>query len=96
VPLTEAIRALAGFTGLKRRFELVGTSADVTVIDDFGHNPDKIAATLATLHAFPGRLLVLFQPHGYGPLKVMRAELVAMFQRMLGDDDLLVLPDPVY
>jgi UDP-N-acetylmuramate--alanine ligase len=96
VPLAEAIPALAGFTGLKRRFELVGTSADVTVIDDFGHNPDKIAATLATLHAFPGRLLVLFQPHGYGPLKVMRAELVAMFQRMLGDDDLLVLPDPVY
>ena len=38
------------------------------VIDDFGHNPDKIAATLRTLHAFPGRLLVFFQPHGYGPL----------------------------
>ena len=81
VSLAEAIAAIAGFTGLKRRFELVGASADVTVIDDFGHNPDKIAATLATLHAFPGRLRVLFQPHGYGPLKVMRAELVAMFQR---------------
>jgi arabinose-5-phosphate isomerase len=48
VPLSEAIPAIAGFTGLKRRFELVGTSADVTVIDDFGHNPDKIAATLAS------------------------------------------------
>jgi UDP-N-acetylmuramate--alanine ligase len=96
VPLTEAIAAIAGFTGLKRRFELVGEAAGVTVIDDFGHNPDKIAATLATLHAFPGRLLVLFQPHGYGPLKVMRAELVAMFRAALAPDDLLVLPDPVY
>ena len=38
------------------------------MIDDFGHNPDKIAATLRTLHAFPGRLLLFFQPHGYGPL----------------------------
>jgi UDP-N-acetylmuramate--alanine ligase len=96
VPLAEAIPAIAGFTGLKRRFELVGESAGVTVIDDFGHNPDKIAATLATLHAFPGRLLVLFQPHGYGPLKVMRRELVAMFRAQLGAEDLLVLPDPVY
>ncbi len=96
VPLGEAIAALAGFTGLKRRFELVGEAQGVTVIDDFGHNPDKISATLATLHAFPGRLLVLFQPHGYGPLKVMRHELIAMFRESLGDDDLLVLPDPVY
>ncbi|WP_010183533.1 UDP-N-acetylmuramate--L-alanine ligase [Sphingomonas sp. PAMC 26605] len=96
VPLSEAIAAIAGFTGLKRRFELVGEAAGVSVIDDFGHNPDKIAATLATLHAFPGRLLLFFQPHGYGPLKVMRAELVAMFRATLGPEDRLVLPDPVY
>ncbi|QNQ09977.1 glutamate ligase domain-containing protein [Sphingomonas alpina] len=96
VPLTEAIAAIEGFTGLKRRFELVGEAGGVAVIDDFGHNPDKIAATLDTLHAFPGRLLLLFQPHGYGPLKVMRAELVAMFVKKLRTDDLLVLPDPVY
>ena len=96
VPLGAAIAAIAGFTGLKRRFELVGEAAGVTVIDDFGHNPDKISATLATLHTFPGRLLVLFQPHGYGPLRVMQRELVAMFRDSLGNDDLLVLPDPVY
>src|SRR6185436_16940902 len=58
VPLAEAAAALAGFTGLRRRFELVGTAGGVGVIDDFGHNPDKIAATLKTLHAFPGRLLL--------------------------------------
>jgi UDP-N-acetylmuramate--alanine ligase len=96
VPLDEAVRAIAGFAGLKRRFELVGEAAGVAVIDDFGHNPDKIAATLDTLHAFPGRLLLLFQPHGYGPLKVMRSELVAMFAEKLAADDLLILPDPVY
>lgn len=94
--LTEAARAIGGFTGLRRRMELVGEANDVAVIDDFGHNPDKIAATLDTLHAFPGRLLVLFQPHGYGPLKVMRRELVATLADKLGEDDLLVLPDPVY
>ncbi|RYE02534.1 MAG: UDP-N-acetylmuramate--alanine ligase [Sphingomonadales bacterium] len=96
VPLGEAVRAIEGFAGLKRRFELVGEAGGVAVIDDFGHNPDKIAATIDTLHAFPGRLLLLFQPHGYGPLKVMRSELVAMFARKMGGKDVLVLPDPVY
>lgn len=100
VPIADAIRAIAGFTGLKRRFELVGTVGDgadgIAVIDDFGHNPDKIAATLDTLHAFPGRLLLLFRPHGYGPLKVMRRELAAMFAEKLRADDRLVIPDPAY
>ncbi|MEG3125266.1 glutamate ligase domain-containing protein [Sphingomonas sp. GB1N7] len=96
VPLVDAIRAIAGFTGLKRRFELVGEARGIAVIDDFGHNPDKIAATLDTLHAFPGRLLILFQPHGYGPLKVMRRELMVMFATELGVEDVLVMPDPVY
>ena len=96
VAFDTAAAAIARYTGLKRRFDLVGEDGGVAVIDDFGHNPDKIAATLATLHAFPGRLLVLFQPHGYGPLKTMRKELVETFAQGLGPDDLLVLPDPVY
>lgn len=96
VPIGQAVAAIEGFTGLKRRFELVGEAGGIAVLDDFGHNPDKIAATLDTLHAFPGRLLLLFQPHGYGPLKVMRRELVAMLLARLAPNDVLVLPDPVY
>jgi UDP-N-acetylmuramate--alanine ligase len=96
VPIGQAVAGVERFTGLRRRFDWVGTANDVAVIDDFGHNPDKIAATLDTLHAFPGRVIALFQPHGYGPLKVMRAELAAMFATHLRGDDLLVLADPVY
>lgn len=96
IAVGDAVDALATFTGLKRRFELVGEANGVAVIDDFGHNPDKIGATLDTLHAFPGRILALFQPHGYGPLKVMRSELVAMFADKLSAGDQLILPDPVY
>jgi UDP-N-acetylmuramate--alanine ligase len=96
VPLAEAAEALAGFTGLRRRFEKVGEANGVTVLDDFGHNPDKIAATLHTLHAFPGRLLIFFQPHGYGPLKTMKAELIDTFADEMRPEDLLILPDPVY
>ena len=96
IPPEQAVEAIGGFTGLRRRFDFVGAAGGVAVIDDFGHNPDKIAATIDTLHAFPGRLLLLFQPHGYGPLKVMRRELVESLTQRLRPDDLLVLPDPVY
>ena len=96
IPPEQAVEAIGGFTGLRRRFDFVGAAGGVAVIDDFGHNPDKIAATLDTLHAFPGRLRILFQPHGYGPLKVMRRELVESLTQRLRPDDLLVLPDPVY
>ena len=96
VSLAEAAAAIQGFTGLRRRFDLVGQANGVTVIDDFAHNPDKIAATLATLHAHPGRLVVLFQPHGFGPLKVMRRELAAAFGDGLARGDVLILPDPAY
>jgi len=96
ISLSEAAAALAGFTGIKRRFERVGVANGVTVIDDFAHNPDKIAATLETLHAFPGRLLVLFQPHGFRPLQLMQAPLVECFAENLGPEDVLVMPEPVY
>jgi UDP-N-acetylmuramate--alanine ligase len=96
VPLAEGAEALGAFQGLRRRFEVVGTSGGVSVIDDFGHNPDKIAATLKTLHAFPGRLLLFFQPHGFGPLRQMGEELAATFADNMADDDVLLLSDPAF
>jgi UDP-N-acetylmuramate--alanine ligase len=94
--LDEAARALDGFSGVRRRLEVVGTTAGVTVIDDFAHNPDKIHATLETLHAFPGRLLLMFQPHGYGPLRTMKDAFVEGFARDMAADDILLMPQPVY
>ncbi|MEO6340193.1 MAG: Mur ligase family protein [Caulobacteraceae bacterium] len=96
VPLDRAAEALGGFTGIRRRLEVVGAAGGVTVIDDFAHNPDKIAATLDTLHAFPGRLLVMFQPHGYGPLKLMGEALTDCFATRLAEGDVLLMPPPVY
>src|SRR6478672_9209201 len=96
VRVEDAIIALARFEGLKRRLETVGEAAGVTVIDDFAHNPDKIAATLATLRAQPGRLLIMFQPHGYGPLAKMGEPLAESLADGMAPDDRLYLPDPVY
>jgi UDP-N-acetylmuramate--alanine ligase len=92
-----AVYALRSFAGLARRYDLIGTSPQgVTVIDDFGHNPEKCAATLRTLKATPGRIIAFFQPHGYGPLKQMGTELAQTFARELGADDVTILCDPVY
>jgi UDP-N-acetylmuramate--alanine ligase len=96
IGLDEAAHALGSFAGIKRRLERVGSAAGVGVIDDFAHNPDKIAASLATLHAFPGRLLVMFQPHGFGPLRLMKEGFIEGFARDLAERDVLVMPDPVY
>ncbi|GLS00226.1 UDP-N-acetylmuramate--L-alanine ligase [Brevundimonas denitrificans] len=96
VPLVDAVGALETFAGIRRRMEVVGAANGVTVIDDFAHNPDKIAATLKTLHAFDGRLLILFQPHGFGPLRLMQAEFIDGFAGLMRGDDVLLMPEPVY
>ena len=60
-------KALAAFTGVERRFHLRGETNDIMVVDDYGHHPTEIKATLAAAkQGWPDRrLLVLFQPHRY-------------------------------
>jgi UDP-N-acetylmuramate--alanine ligase len=97
VPVAEAVHALESFAGIARRFDVLGTSSGgVTVIDDFGHNPEKCAATLRTLKRHPGRVIAFFQPHGYGPLRQMGVELAETFARELGSGDQVLISDPVY
>lgn len=94
--LRDAANALMNFTGIRRRLELSGVVRDITVIDDFAHNPDKIAATLETLHTFRARLLIMWQPHGFGPLRQMKEAFVAGFLKDMATRDILLMPEPVY
>lgn len=96
VALEEACAALGSFSGIGRRLDVTGRANGITVIDDFAHNPDKIRATLATLHEFAGRLLIMFQPHGFGPLRLMKDGFIACFAQDMGDADVLLMPEPVY
>ncbi|MGZ6779127.1 MAG: UDP-N-acetylmuramate--L-alanine ligase [Mycobacterium sp.] len=63
------LEALAGFEGVRRRFELVGTAAGARVFDDYAHHPAKVTAALTTVRALAqesgGRSVVVFQPHLY-------------------------------
>ncbi len=90
------IQGLQAFRGVHRRLELVGSAHGVTVIDDFAHNPDKIAASLETLKSFEGRLHVIYQQHGYRALQMLRHELADAFVEGLGQDDKLIMPDVYY
>lgn len=94
--LGECLKAISGFSGVARRLQNIGNYNNINIIDDFAHNPDKIKASLATLKEFKGRLLVMFQMHGYGPLKLMKEELAQSFIQGLGLGDVFFMPDVLY
>ena len=72
----EAERVIVGFTGVGRRFELVGERGGVRVIDDYGHNPTEIAAALTTARALePRALIAVYQPHVYERTRHLHREL---------------------
>jgi UDP-N-acetylmuramate--alanine ligase len=85
--------ALATFGGVERRLQRVGTCGQAVVIDDYAHNPEKLAAAWTTLAGSFPRVAAVWRPHGYGPLRKMMDDLTAMFARVVRPDDrLLVLP----
>ncbi len=96
VSLAESCRALSGFLGVGRRLQTIKISNNISVIDDFAHNPDKIRASLHSLNEFSGRLLIMFQMHGYGPFRLMKDELLAAFADSMKAGDILYMPDVLY
>jgi UDP-N-acetylmuramate--alanine ligase len=80
-PFETTKAALESFTGVRRRFQRVGEIADVIVIDDYGHHPTEIKATLAGARAgFGRRLVVAFQPHRYTRTRDLFDEFLTAFQ----------------
>jgi UDP-N-acetylmuramate--alanine ligase len=88
-------QALSRFRGIGRRLERVGGAAGVAVVDDYAHNPAKIAAAWRALAPYHRRVIAIWRPHGYGPLTHMMAELASTFGEVCGDNDRLLLL-PVY
>ena len=79
--------ALATFPGVARRFEVIGTTArGVRVVDDYAHNADKVRAAISTAQA-GGRVVAVFQPHGFGPARFLRPELAELLPRLLRAQD---------
>ena len=88
-----AARALAGFSGAARRFHLRGEVDGITIVDDYAHNPPKVAATLAAARLGPWkRVVAVFQPHLYSRTRLFADE----FGQALADGADLVVVTDVY
>ena len=89
-------KALKNFRGVERRLSLVGETNGIKVFDDFSHNAAKIAAALETLKLMGTRIIVIYQPHGFGPTKLIKEELIATFNLRLTKTDRVILLDIFY
>lgn len=82
VPFSAIQHALKTFRGAKRRFEIRHRSPRFTLVDDYGHHPSEIAATLATAKGLqPRRILCLFQPHRYSRTQLLKKEFGGAFHQ---------------
>jgi UDP-N-acetylmuramate--alanine ligase len=88
--------ALKKFKGVKRRFERVGVRGNIRVIDDYAHNPVKVSAAIKTARLGGGRVLAFFQPHGFGPTRFMKDELIESFADSLNVEDILWVTEIYY
>ncbi len=90
IPFASIQRALAGFAGVQRRFQVKGEAGGVLVVDDYGHHPAEIRATLAAAKAgFDRRVITVFQPHRYTRTLHLRQEFLTAFYQ----SDVLVVMD---
>ena len=88
--------ALRAFGGVERRLQRVGMCGGAAVVDDYAHNPEKLAAAWTTLAAaFPAGVCAVWRPHGYAPLRKMLEAVTAVFARVCRPVDTLLLL-PVY
>lgn len=91
--LGDVAAALGRFPGLHRRLERLGVARGIRVFDDYAHNPAKIAAAWQAVRRDGGRVLGIWRPHGYGPLRQMMDALIETFGTLCaGTDRLIVLP----
>ena len=97
ISLQDAAIALKDFAGIKSRMEFKGkTTSGVTVIDDYAHNPDKLAATINTVNQMSGRNIFFYQPHGFGPTKMLKDGYIDVFSSLIKEDDILILSEIFY
>lgn len=90
--LSDAVR---GFQGVARRFTVARTVRGLYVVDDYAHNPAKIAAAVSAARGLSGRIVAVYQPHGFGPTRFLKEEYIATFRAIFRPGDSFYLL-PIY
>lgn len=98
ISLQNISNAISSFKGIYRRFNIIGDINNITVIDDYAHNPHKILSTLThCINSSPSRrLIVVYQPHGFAPTKMFKEDLIEIFTKNLREKDILIMPEIYY
>jgi UDP-N-acetylmuramate--alanine ligase len=90
---TTLAEAVKNYAGVARRFSVITTRKNVHVVDDFAHNPAKIAAVIRAARGLSDRVIAVYQPHGFGPTRFLREEYIATFRAAFhAQDSLYLLP----
>ncbi len=95
ISMADISASLSDFEGIDRRMHLIGTKNGKYVIDDYAHNPAKIKAAIEAVEGLTEKKVIVFQPHGFMPLKFLFNELVDVFSQSIKPEDILVIL-PVY
>ncbi|MBI4699367.1 MAG: hypothetical protein HY758_10830 [Nitrospirae bacterium] len=89
--LSSIASVLHEFEGIERRFDVHLNTKDYLVIDDYAHNPHKIFSLMQTVRNLRERICYIFQPHGFGPTRLMKEEYIRVFADNLRSSDRLML-----
>jgi UDP-N-acetylmuramate--alanine ligase len=91
VAFKDISEVLHEFKGIERRFDIHLNEGNKLVIDDYAHNPHKIAALMRTAKSLGNSICYIFQPHGFAPTRMMKNEYIEAFADNLRDSDHLIL-----
>ena len=96
ISIADSVEALNSFKGTKRRMQKIGEINNITVYDDYAHNPEKIRAALSALKPYGGHIFAIYQPHGFAPMRLMKDEFIHVLTDIMDDNVTLIMPDIYY
>ncbi len=96
ISLETCSKGIAHYEGIHRRHQLLGKKNGVYVIDDYGHNPVKCAASIDACQEIAPKVIAWFQPHGYGPTRFLKNDFIHEFIQVLRPEDEIWMSEIFY
>jgi UDP-N-acetylmuramate--alanine ligase len=96
ISLETCSKGIAQYEGIHRRHQLLGKKNGVYVIDDYGHNPVKCAASIDACQQIAPKVIAWFQPHGYGPTRFLKNDFIHEFIQVLRPEDEIWMSEIFY
>ncbi|MCF6240975.1 MAG: Mur ligase domain-containing protein [Bacteroidales bacterium] len=96
ISLEKCAQALSAYKGIYRRMQIIDSKNGITIIDDYAHNPVKIAAAISACQNIADKVIAWFQPHGFGPTRFLKDEFINQISATLGPDDEIWMSEIYY